>query len=298
MTIEQPSSPPSDAAPVDSPADVSSLRRDIFALSPWRVRLAATLRSLSNAPANASVLLLSPDDSLALALADAGRPVQAAPLTPAQADFAPAPALPLADPARPLPFSDESFDSAIVSGYLEYAPDPAAALRELHRVLHQKTTVVLHVRRRRALLPALRRLSGLVDPARTPLRPGFSPSELFEALKNGFDVEETRTFGRFFTGAVDWLADLLAGVLPDSWEPGALSAPVLLRARRVRRLLSPFFALAAALDAVCFFLPSHHLVVRAKRRLFWADRITPRLRDGRSIAEAVLGSKIGTAVGK
>ena len=51
------------------------------------------------------------------------------------------------------------------------------------------------------------------------------------------------------------------------------------------------------LNAVFFFLPDHHMVLRAKRRMMWVPRVTPRLRDGRSIAEAALGSKIGTAAG-
>ena len=37
------------------------------------------------------------------------------------------------------------------------------------------------------------------------------------------------------------------------------------------------------------------MVLRAKRRMMWVPRVTPRLRDGRSIAEAALRSKIGTA---
>lgn len=39
------------------------------------------------------------------------------------------------DLARPLPFADGSFDSALVKDVLEHVPDPVALVREVHRVL-------------------------------------------------------------------------------------------------------------------------------------------------------------------
>lgn len=47
--------------------------------------------------------------------------------------------------------------------------------------------------------------------------------------------------------------------------------------------------------AVCFFLPRHHMILRGKRCMMWLPRVTPRLHDGRSIAESALRPKIGTA---
>jgi hypothetical protein len=42
------------------------------------------------------------------------------------------------------------------------------------------------------------------------------------------------------------------------------------------------------------FLPAHKLLVKSRRRL-WRPRTQPKLIDGRSIAEAAINTKIGTA---
>ena len=86
-------------------------------------------------------------------------------------------------------------------------------------------------------------------------------------------------------------------MIPSACEPAALDVRRLKRAAAVYAAFLPLFWLAEILDAVFFFLPDHHMVLRAKRRMMWVPRVTPRLRDGRSIAEAALGSKIGTAAG-
>ena len=83
-----------------------------------------------------------------------------------------------------------------------------------------------------------------------------------------------------------------------SFLPAALNARRLKRAAAVYAAFTPIFWLAGILDVIFFFLPEHHMVLRAKRRMMWVPRVTPRLRDGRSIAEAALRSKIGTAAGK
>jgi len=41
----------------------------------------------------------------------------------------------LGDLAKPLPFEDASFDSAVIKDVLEHVPDPAATVREVYRVL-------------------------------------------------------------------------------------------------------------------------------------------------------------------
>jgi hypothetical protein len=128
------------------------------------------------------------------------------------------------------------------------------------------------------------------------IRPGFTPTELFDVLKDGFDVQETTGVGRFFTEFASLLAELFAGLIPSSCEPAALNERRLKRAAAVYAAFTPLFWLAGVLDVLCFFLPEHHMVLRAKRRMMWVPRVTPRLRDGRSIAEAALGAKIGTAM--
>jgi|LSQX01.1.fsa_nt_gb SAM-dependent methyltransferase len=195
-----------------------------------------------------------------------------------------------------LPFEDGSFDAVVMSEMLEYVEDPAALMEEVHRVLAPKTRLVLHVRRkRRTVIGFFRRLARLTDPTRPLLHPGFTPAELFDALKDGFDVRDTVMYGRFFSEFADLLVELFAGVIPWSCEPAALTENRLRRALTVYTAFTPVFWLARILDAIFFFLPAHHLVVRAQRRMLWVPRMTPRLRDGRNIAEATLGYKIGVS---
>jgi SAM-dependent methyltransferase len=286
--------------PAEAQESVGALRVAIYGMSPTRRRTAQVLARLAGGgkELKAPSLLMTGDDAMDAALRAAlGETV--GPVGVYQAEAA---ALEEGSAVVALPkleWETGSLGGAVVSEALEYADNPEKLMEELHRALAPKSKIVLHVRRRRhSLSGALRRWTGLVDPTREAKRDGFTPSELFETLKEGFDVEESAGYGRFFMEAAEWLAELFAGLMPQTCEAGALDAARLKRAKTVFRAFGPVFALAKALDAVCFFLPTHHWAVRAKRRLLWAPRIAPRLRDGRTLADAVLGGKIGTAVGQ
>lgn len=293
-------------------ADVAALRKAIFSWSPLRRKQAAVMKAACELPKEGTVLLAMGDEAAAEQLqrlvaeadpsAAAGRRWQCAAYGASHLAALQAAGLPVAEEVLELPkvaMDEASVDAAVVADALEYVDDPSAFMKELHRVLKPKSRVVLHIRRRRSsLATALRRVAGLVDSSRQARHPGFTPTELFDAMKDGFDIEERLSYGKFFTELTTVLAELFAGFLPQSSEPMALQADALKRARLVFMLMSPLFWMARALDTLCFFLPAHHLVVRAKRRMLWASRITPKMRDGRSLAEVVLGGKIGTAVGK
>lgn len=298
-------SPAPDPAPAPETAGILRLRTGIFLLSPLRKRLARHMARMLGPAAGQDVLSFTADELVAAVVAQNAAAAGEAAWTavaesPARAallaglgfrDVREAARLPALD----LP--DASRDAAVLGGVLEYAVRPEDIMAQIHRVLRPKTRVVLHVRRRRrSLVNLFRRWAGLADPARPPVCGGFTPAELFDVIKDGFDVQETETFGRFFTEFTEVLAELFAGLVPETCEEAALRPGSLKRALWAYRLFTPLFWLAAALDTVFFFLPNHHLVIRAKRRMLWVPRVTPRLRDGRSIAEAALGSKIGTAV--
>lgn len=297
--------PAPDPAPAPATAGILRLRTGIFLLSPLRKRLARHMARMLGPAAGQDVLSFTADELVAAVVAQNAAAAGEAAWTavaesPARAallaglgfrDVREATRLPALD----LP--DASQDAAVLGGVLEYAVRPEDIMAQIHRVLRPKTRVVLHVRRRRrSLVNLFRRWAGLADPARPPVCGGFTPAELFDVIKDGFDVQETETFGRFFTEFTEVLAELFAGLVPETCEEAALRPGSLKRALWAYRLFTPLFWLAAALDTVFFFLPNHHLVIRAKRRMLWVPRVTPRLRDGRSIAEAALGSKIGTAV--
>ncbi len=68
---------------------------------------------------------------------------------------------------------------------------------------------------------------------------------------------------------------------------------VLYRYRRLNTLAGIAYPLLWLLSKL-EFLPGHKLALKSRRRL-WRPRTTPKLVDGRSIAEAAINTKIGTA---
>ena len=284
--------------------EIVQLRMKIFLRSPLRRRLLARQMRMLDKVAGQQVLEISGDDAVSVAMRNAGgggggvwnslavSETQAELLAESGLDHIHLGVLPQ------LPFEEAAFDVVVASDMLEYVEKPAELMAELHRVMRSKTRLILHVRRkRRTLVEIFRKWSGLTDPTRPMVHPGFTPTELFDVLKDGFDVQETAGYGRFFMEFANLLAELFAGLIPSSCEPAALNERRLRRAAAVFAAFTPVFWLANILDAIFFFLPDHHMVLRAKRRMMWVPRVTPRLRDGRSIAEAALGAKIGTAAG-
>lgn len=294
----------SDESPSPIHAEIVQWRMKIFLRSPLRRKLLVRAMRMLDKVNGQQVLEMSADDAVGVAMRNAGggggavwtslavSETQAELLAEAGIDRIHLAVLPQ------LPFEDGSFDAVVASDMLEYVDKPADLMAELHRTLRSKTRLILHVRRkRRTLVGWFRKLSGLTDPVRPMVHPGFTPTELFDVLKDGFDVQETAGYGRFFSEFASLLAELFAGVIPSSCEPAALNERRLRRAAAVFTAFTPIFWLAGLLDGIFFFLPDHHMVLRAKRRMMWVPRVTPRLRDGRSIAEAALGAKIGTAAG-
>jgi len=201
-----------------------------------------------------------------------------------------------------LPFPDETFDVLVIIDLLEHVEDDAAFIAECHRVLKPTGRLIVNVPhiKRFAFLPPIRNMLGLTDDIHGHVRPGYTQSQLFDLLKDGFNVEEVQTYSRFFVEALDtgirFLADRFGGgagdpkgTMIDEENFGRMD-----KLFRVYSILYPFFWLASKLDYLLFWTRGYCLIARAKCRQ-WRPRRAPVLRDGRSIAEAALGGKIGSA---
>ena len=202
-----------------------------------------------------------------------------------------------------LPFPDSSFDVIVVIDMLEHVADDARLIGECHRVLKQSGRLVVNVPHIKswATLPPVRRMLGLGDEAHGHVRPGYTQSRLFDLLKDGFNVEEVQTYSKFFSEALDTVIRYVSSRMSKGGQGDPKGQMIdeadferMTKLFRVYSILYPFFWLAARLDALLFFTRGYCLVARAKWRP-WIPRRTPVLRDGRSIAEAALGGKIGTA---
>ncbi|HIE10807.1 MAG TPA: methyltransferase domain-containing protein [Kiritimatiellae bacterium] len=180
------------------------------------------------------------------------------------------------------PFPEGEFSGVVAVDVLEYIADEQNFVRECHRVLREEGQLVVHGRhlKRWALLNVVRRLAGVEEDHRL-VRKGYSQSALFDALKDGFNIESFEIYSRFPTE----LAALVTALLFSRQHP----APPWLR-----RTLSALGWIAARMDALALGTKGYRFVALARRRV-WRPRRSPVLRDGRSLAEAALGGKIGSA---
>ena len=203
-----------------------------------------------------------------------------------------------------LPFADGAFDVVVIIDMLEHLKEDYQFVAECHRVLKPNGRLIFNVPHIKswAVLPPVRRMLGLTEERHGHVRPGYTEAQMFDLLKDGFDVQEARTYSRFFVEALDTVIQFAAahvnkdaqagakGVLIDEQDFGKMN-----KMFRFYSMLYPFFWLAAQFDHLLFFTKGYCLIGRAKRRRQWLPRKVPKLADGRSIAEAALGGKIGTA---
>jgi ubiquinone/menaquinone biosynthesis C-methylase UbiE len=203
-----------------------------------------------------------------------------------------------------LPFGDESFNVVVIIDMLEHLEDDGAFIKECHRVLKPAGRLIINVPhiKKYTLLRPLRNLVGLTDKEHGHVRSGYTKNQLFHVIKDGFDVEESTTYSRFFVEFLDIFIRLAAKKSGGTDERSSSKGLVIDESRfekmqklfRVYSVLFPFFWIASQLDHLLFFTKGHSLIAKSRRRL-WIPRKTPVLRDGRSIADATLNTKIGTA---
>jgi SAM-dependent methyltransferase len=204
----------------------------------------------------------------------------------------------------PLTYQDGVFDRVLVLDHLEWEEDDYAFIAEVHRVL--KTAGILYVdtehRKRWTFWRPVRRLFGVEDRVAERLRPGYTESSLFDLLKDGFDLQESRTYSRAFTEGAETLLRLAAGAFwgggrtdgADQEDDDETNDELARHLYRMQSIAYPFFVVASKLDWLLFFTRGYRLRATARRRL-WKPRRIPQLRDGRRLVDAALNTKIGTA---
>lgn len=201
-----------------------------------------------------------------------------------------------------LPFEDGLFDKVVIIDMLEHLEADGEFVEECHRVLRPKGELIVNVPHFKiyGLLPPIRHMLGLTEEEHGHVRPGYTTTQLFDLLKDGFDVEEVRTYSRFFVESLDTAIRVVAkrkargeaggkGLLIDEQDFERMQ-----KLFRAYALVYPVFRTAALADHLLFLTKGYSLIARARWRP-WRPRRAPVLADGRSIAEAALGGKIGTA---
>ncbi len=199
---------------------------------------------------------------------------------------------------------DGSFDVVVIIDALERMRDDRAFIKECHRVLKPDGRLIISVARKMVFCLGacpLRAILGQSWRRRGLARSGYTSSEFFDVLKDGFDVPETVSYSTCCVEAPGLLCEAAANKLaggPYNMPPADADTQHFYHYTKLvalGALAYPLMWIFSKLEgALLFILPGHNLVAKTKRRV-WRERRTPILMDGRSIAEAALNTKIGTA---
>jgi len=196
---------------------------------------------------------------------------------------------------------DHTFDVVVIIDALERIRDDYAFIKECHRVLKPDGRLVATAARKMVLGGGLRSLFGQSWRRRGMERAGYTAHEFFDVLKDGFDVPETASYSTFFVELPGLMCEAAANKLAgDAYNMPPANADTehfyhYTKLYAFGTVIYPLMWLSAKIDkALQFILPGHNMVAKTKRRV-WRERRAPVLIDGRSIAEAALNTKIGTA---
>jgi len=200
--------------------------------------------------------------------------------------------------------ADGTFDLVVLVDALERVRDDYAFIKECHRVLKPSGRLVITAACKRVFCLGgcpLRSMLGISWRAKGLERPGYTSGELFEVLKDGFDVPETDSYSTCLVEVPGLFCEAGANKLArgpynmPNENAGAEEFYHYTKLNAFASLLYPLLWVLGKLEEkIFFFLPGHNLVAKTKRRV-WRVRKQPILIDGRSIAEAAINTKIGTA---
>jgi len=199
---------------------------------------------------------------------------------------------------------DQSFDAVVIVDVLERMHDDRAFIKECNRVLKTDGRLIINVARK---LPfcfgvcPLRSVLGQSWRRRGLARPGYASGDFFDVLKDGFDVPETISYSTSCVEVPGLLCEAAANQLaggPYNMPSATADTEAFYHYTKLYALgalIYPLMWLLSKMEGILLFvMPGHNLVAKTKRRV-WRERRTPQLIDGRSIAEAALNTKIGTA---
>lgn len=185
------------------------------------------------------------------------------------------------------------FDFVLLAGVLEHVEDPVALVEKAHGYLKDTGRLVLLVARKGGGMPAraLASIGGLLDEQDRAARL-YTNKDLFETVKDGFDVEVFRGMVRFSVMLWEFVAEY-----SKRWKSARHAAAAGAEAGldyAVRAWVYPFQKIGSILDLFLVFSGGYYLAARAKKRP-WRRRKIPVLKDGRSIADAAINTRIGSA---
>lgn len=197
----------------------------------------------------------------------------------------------MTDLSAPLPFTKASFDLVVLVDALEQAPNDHVLVAECHRVLKYQGYLVVATRHdKKGLLTPLHSFAGLRPSGTGAPRAGYTQRSLYDLLKDGFDITEFHLSSTFWEQLADLIQQVAAGMVAGRGEGPERIA----RAATARSVAGVFTSPLILLEAVLGWGKGYQITARARSKI-WKERREVKIRDGRSIAEATIRTKIGTA---
>ena len=179
-----------------------------------------------------------------------------------------------------------------MSHSLAQVNDPHAFVKECHRIIKDDGWVIISEQRKVPfnICTLCNKLSKMPHP------PKYNTAELYQILKDGFDVPETISYSNSFVEL--WLLGVYSLIQKIHELPLWLVADkpkneTVVKYRKIYNFLTLLLPLTSLLALFQFF-PKHHMLLKSRRRR-WSPRKQPKLIDGRSIAEATINTRIGSA---
>jgi SAM-dependent methyltransferase len=197
-----------------------------------------------------------------------------------------------------LPYEDQTFDRVVIVDALKGFSADTDFVHECHRVLKNDGWVIISEERRRpvSITALLQRMLGVSPVARGQKRNGYQRHELYGILKDGFDVPEAMLYSNGLLECAGTLGEYVQKIITHDhyWMIREKAGQdELYRYEKINLLAGLAYPLVWIFSRM-EFLPRHKLIIKSRRR-HWRPRQQPKLIDGRSIAEAAINTKIGTA---
>ena len=197
-----------------------------------------------------------------------------------------------------LPFPDGHFDLLVIVDSLKNITDDYAFIQECHRIINSSGWVLISERRRSpvSFVTLMQHLLKVAPDNYGCSRNGYTKDQIYRILKDGFDVPETVYYSNALLEIVAAIGDAIQRQInhgPVWLIPKQFSQENLYFYRNLHlfsRLIYPIYWLSSLIN----IFPKHEMLLRSRRRK-WRPRRQPKLIDGRSIAEATINTRIGSA---
>ena len=195
-------------------------------------------------------------------------------------------------------FADGYFDLLVIVDSLKNITDDYAFIQECHRIINNSGLVVISERKRTpfSFIGFIQKIFKITPVDYECSRNGYSKDQIYRILKDGFDVPETIYYSNALLEFIASIGDVIQKKINELpiWLLSKDLDQKKLYNYRTLNLIAKFTYPIYWFFSFFNFFPRQEMLLKSRRRK-WRPRRQPKLIDGRSIAEATINTKIGSA---